>query len=552
MTSWIWNKRTCKSPRVKQRLDPTLSHEPNRDLKTKVLHQANDSLISEYTYSYDNLGRRTDVQTRTTALAHQRFNLYNYNDRNELTAANRYEGVVITDFTNPVEAENRSYQYDAIGNRDTATIGGGGSQIDIDYTANALNQYEDITGGTITDLDFDEDGNMVGYNKNGKSLSLTFNAENRLINIEPVSPANGDTRSEFLYDYLGRRVKKTVYAYDGGAWQEQDTKLFVWDGWNMIAELDENEQVEAAYVWGLDLSQSLQGAGGIGGLIARVDVPQDKIHLYTFDANGNVGQLIDAADGSIAAAYHYSPFGQMISSSGPMANINPFRWSTKFTDDETGLVYYGFRFYIPQLGMWNRIDPLGEKGGLNLYGFVGGDPVNLIDPAGLHGFPAPTTGKPCMSAGSCHYNPNQHNYQSPPGSIMDKNWSISLYGGGGAEFTNEFVECCKGDKKYRYHITIQCGGVGFGTDIPNPTAPSGKSAAAGTSDRCPKNGDWFVAKSGIATAGRGAGYQIEFGTRGIRGDLSYKKGAVGAEVVPLKICTIAVWSVEEIGSCCDE
>ncbi len=54
-------------------------------------------------------------------------------------------------------------------------------------------------------------------------------------------------------------------------------------------------------------------------------------------------------------------------------------FSTKYTDDETGLVYYGYRYYSPELGRWLNRDPIEEEGGLNLYGFVGNDPVNAYD-----------------------------------------------------------------------------------------------------------------------------------------------------------------------------
>jgi hypothetical protein len=63
--------------------------------------------------------------------------------------------------------------------------------------------------------------------------------------------------------------------------------------------------MKANYTHGLDLSQSLQGAGGI---LARIDHGADKGHIYFYDANGNVGQLVDSTDGSIAAAYEYAPF----------------------------------------------------------------------------------------------------------------------------------------------------------------------------------------------------------------------------------------------------
>ncbi len=106
--------------------------------------------------------------------------------------------------------------------------------------------------------------------------------------------------------------------------------------------------------------------------------------LYIYDANGNIGQLVDAADGEIAAHYEYDPFGNLLTASGPEADNNPFRFSTKYLDTETGLYYYGYRYYLPELGRWINRDPIGEKGGLNLYGFVQNNPLYTIDILGLY------------------------------------------------------------------------------------------------------------------------------------------------------------------------
>jgi RHS repeat-associated protein len=66
-----------------------------------------------------------------------------------------------------------------------------------------------------------------------------------------------------------------------------------------------------------------------------------------------------------------------------MANANPFRFSTKYTDNETGLLYYGYRYYQPQTGRWLSRDPIEEQGGANLYGFVFNNPIHLVDSLGL-------------------------------------------------------------------------------------------------------------------------------------------------------------------------
>jgi RHS repeat-associated protein len=77
------------------------------------------------------------------------------------------------------------------------------------------------------------------------------------------------------------------------------------------------------------------------------------------------------------------PFGEVIRATGPMARVNPFRFSTKYQDDETDLLYYGYRFYNASTGRWLSRDPLGQRGGSNLYGFVRGNPITRFDARGL-------------------------------------------------------------------------------------------------------------------------------------------------------------------------
>jgi len=100
------------------------------------------------------------------------------------------------------------------------------------------------------------------------------------------------------------------------------------------------------------------------------------------DGNKNVIALYDT-DGILMASYSYGPFGQLLSASGPLAQINPFRFSSEYFDDETDLVYYNYRYYSPRLGRWLSRDPIGETGGLNLYGMLGNDAVNVWDKLGL-------------------------------------------------------------------------------------------------------------------------------------------------------------------------
>jgi RHS repeat-associated protein len=92
---------------------------------------------------------------------------------------------------------------------------------------------------------------------------------------------------------------------------------------------------------------------------------------------------VDSSNGTIAAHYKYAPFGGLLVADGPEAEKNPYRFSTKYLNVETGLYHYGYRDYSLELARWTSRDPLEEEGGLNLYAFVDNDPINFIDILGL-------------------------------------------------------------------------------------------------------------------------------------------------------------------------
>ena len=198
-----------------------------------------------------------------------------------------------------------------------------------------------------------------------------------------MDTTSGLNKVEFSYDYKHRRIGKQVSEWQTDDWSLLTEHWYVYDGWNLIQETTTTDSGDSTdfYVWGLDLSGSLQGAGGIGGLLMRQTDSGEFLYLY--DANGNVGQLVNAADGALAAHYEYDPFGNLLVATGSEAGSNPFRFSTKSLDTETGLSYYGYRYYSSELGRWTTRDPIGERGGINLYGFVGNNPTTLYDLLGL-------------------------------------------------------------------------------------------------------------------------------------------------------------------------
>jgi RHS repeat-associated protein len=108
-------------------------------------------------------------------------------------------------------------------------------------------------------------------------------------------------------------------------------------------------------------------------------------HAYHADSVGNISALVSTAQ-TVSASYRYDPFGRTIALCGTMAGQNTYRFSSKmFTGGD--LYYYGYRFYDPNYQRWINQDPIGESGGINLYGFVENEPINAVDPEGLRRVP---------------------------------------------------------------------------------------------------------------------------------------------------------------------
>jgi RHS repeat-associated protein len=85
------------------------------------------------------------------------------------------------------------------------------------------------------------------------------------------------------------------------------------------------------------------------------------------------------SDGTSAAQYEYGPFGEVVRATGLLAKANPFRFSTKYQDDEADLIYYGYRYYNSGMGRWLSRDLIGEMGEANLYQVAANNTINKID-----------------------------------------------------------------------------------------------------------------------------------------------------------------------------
>jgi len=207
---------------------------------------------------------------------------------------------------------------------------------------------------------YDADGNLTSDGL----WTNTWNAENRLIATECRTnvPTAGRMKEEWTYLPDGRWNQRIVSSWNGSSYVPQYTNRFVWDGKVLLAILDQTNGLVMSFMRGLDLSGSMQGAGGVGGLLA-VSFKTNGTHFAAFDGNGNVSALVNAADGTTSANYEYDPFGQTIRITGAVGKLNPIRFSTQFADDVTQRIKYLHREYVPSTGTWPNRDPFMEKEG---------------------------------------------------------------------------------------------------------------------------------------------------------------------------------------------
>lgn len=317
-------------------------------------------------YTYDSYKRLTNIAVNNTSVYG-----YTLNDKNQRTGATlpdgrtwsysydtlgQLTGAVKRDSAN-TQLADLSYLYDQIGNRTSATE----NNTTTTYTSNLVNQYTQIASQVPT---YDADGNMTSYN----GWTYTWNGENRLVAAE-----NSDTRLEFSYDYMGRRLEKKVYGkglltlYD---WSLEKHRKFIYDGYKLIAEFDAlaSDTQLASYLWqptGLD--------------VPLMRIADNTQTYYIADGNKNIIALKDSS-GADVSTYAYTPFGSLENPAD--GDENPFRFSSEYADDETGLVYYNYRYYSPQLGRWTKRDPIEEQGGSNLYALLNNNSINFMDKNG--------------------------------------------------------------------------------------------------------------------------------------------------------------------------
>ena len=315
---------------------------------------ANNNVAQNLAFTYDAADRRTQ-----TKLANGQTANYSYDDAGQLTSIvwKSASGTVLGDL---------AYTYDAAGQR--TVIGGSYARTNLPVTKtqsyDAANRLVTHNGQALT---YDANGNLLSDGAN----TYTWNARNQLVSI------TGSVSASFSYDGAGRRLTRTVNGTGTG---------FVYDGLNLVQELSgtttDNStaaNVKASYLLG-GLDEVFAQQTGTGATA--------QTYNYLTDALGSVIQVNDAT-GTKRVAYTYDSYG---ATTADATFANPYQYTAR-ENDGTGLYYYRARYYSPDKQRFISWDPIGLKGGINTYGYVGGNPLSFTDPKGLQ-YQGGLTGRP--------------------------------------------------------------------------------------------------------------------------------------------------------------
>jgi RHS repeat-associated protein len=353
-----------------------------------VKHWSDGSVVAgqQFGYTFDTIGNRTGTEAGGDQTgANLRPASYGNNALNQITNRTVSGVVDVMGLTLPNDTVNvngvtayQKYEYfrQPVTNNNTSAAQWVGITVSNVTQTVSGHQFLPQTPEAFT---YDLDGNLT---QDGR-WTYTWDAENRLINMTSLSsgPSGSLLELAFTYDYIGRRVQKIVSTNSSGSYTAQYTNNFVYDGWNPVVMVNQANSLVASFVWGLDLSGSMEGAGGVGGLLME-NLVGNGSQFDGYDGNGNVIALVSAINGTATANYEYGPFGEELRMSGATAKLNPIRFSSKYDDDESDFLYYGYRYYNPSTGRWLSRDSIEEQGGLNLYGFVSNAPINNNDSYG--------------------------------------------------------------------------------------------------------------------------------------------------------------------------
>lgn len=357
----------------------------SRDLMGNILEEILPGSCGARIQNWDEAGRRTEIITdffRDRAVYDQS----GYIKKREVV----YDGEAETleyayDDLGQLTTENFdvecTYTYDSIGNRLKSN--------NSVYEVNSLNQLVKAEGASYT---FHLNGNLASKIVGPKAWTYKSNPLGQIVSIEDPN----QKKTSFIYDLAGRRLSKRM----GNQSKKPKVLRFFYLNNTEIGSLDEKGNI-------IELKVPSDPNNPEAPCIA-IELKKE-IYVPMQDLQNNVACLVSPQNREIVETYRYSAYGEewIEDSAGQSVTDskldNPWRYHSKRIDKETGLVWFGFRYYDPEIGRWISPDPAWTIDGCNLYTYVHNNPNNYTDHFGLLSEDEPCKCGYCVrNEGYCH------------------------------------------------------------------------------------------------------------------------------------------------------
>ena len=317
-------------------------------LKTLAVKDPGQSQVMNYQYSYDLTNNITTKATEAGTTS------YSYDTLDRLTGAT-YAGQATAQ-------ANEAYSYDQVANRLTD------SRTTATWVYDANNQ---LTSADNLSYTFDANGNTTNQTDSinaANTRNYVYDTDNRLIEVRD---SNNTLIAVYSYDPFGRRLSK-----DTG----NSKTYFFYNAEGLIAEADATGVLTKSYGYA---PGSTFSTNPLWLKTSATGSVQAAYYTYQNDHLGTPMKLLNQSGLTVWSAT-YDAFGK--ATIDPTSTItNNLRFPGQYADQETGLHYNWHRFYDPRTGRYTTNDPIGLFGGVNLYTYVGGNPLRYADPYGLFG-----------------------------------------------------------------------------------------------------------------------------------------------------------------------
>lgn len=332
ITEYVYNLDGSMQKQINSRTKTIYEYYPDKKLKLLTTKDVNDILIEENYYEYDNNNNIIKDNSK----------VFTYDALNRIKTSN-----------------NTEYTYDVSGNILTKSLITGNVIKVTGYSYNAKNQLlatttlEDLNVTSESSFTYDDNGNQLTETTNGNTVTNTYNARNELIEVN-----DGQTVAEYVYNAEGKRVKKIA---------DNITTNFVYDGDNVILELDDQNNELAVNIRGLSLLKRTTNKDG----------------YYIYNGHGDVTKILDNTNNTLNS-YEYDEFGKILSENETFNN--PYKYAGYYYDKETKTYYLQARYYNPEIQRFISEDTyrgqLDDPLSLNLYTYCNNNPLIYVDLTG--------------------------------------------------------------------------------------------------------------------------------------------------------------------------